>query len=152
MGKGATLEVIQGGALTGTVHNPGTPRPESNWNTILAGLLAHRSASLAQPSQPFRPVACRGCDSLFTVAGAALELAAGGRRTRFPFDPLGRKKALENPYRIYHDANAGPATASTGARAVARSEASPIPGPRCYTDWKGLPLNIVSAPPSQPKK
>jgi len=52
--------------------------------TIPAGLLAHRSSSLSQPSQPVRPVV-RGGDSLFTVAGAALELATLRLPHQIPF-------------------------------------------------------------------
>lgn len=57
-----------------------------------AGLLAHRSSSLAQPSQPKRPVVRGGRDSLFTVAGAALELTVGAPPHQIPFSfPSGRK-------------------------------------------------------------
>jgi len=85
LGKRSPRTVNRATRWLETVCNPGTPRPEFNGYPILAGLLAHRSSSLAQPSQPFWPVACGGRDSLFTVAGAALELALAKAPHQIPY-------------------------------------------------------------------
>ncbi len=91
MGKRSPTDGLAMTRWLETVRNPGTPRPESSWRPTSAGLLARRFSSLAQPSQPSRPVARGGRDSLLTVAGAALELASRGSPHQIPFSsPSGR--------------------------------------------------------------
>jgi len=60
----------EGDLLAGTIRNPGTPRPEWSWTTIPAGLLAHRSSSFPQPSQPVQPVVCRGWLAVYSCGGS----------------------------------------------------------------------------------
>ena len=77
------------------VCNPGAPA-RNQLATVMAGLLAHRSSSFAQPSQSLGPVAQQRHDSLFTVAGAALELATRESPHQIPFSSPLSGSPVEN--------------------------------------------------------